>query len=423
MKILDQAVSADSVRARGMFFLQLAVAAIGFALFVQLALNANFIGGKDEINATASQMGYIEAARETCGILAFLILGAVAGIAEPLVASVALFFVGLGLASYAFVPKNYLWVLGLSLIWSQGLHVWFPLPNSMCMAIAEEGKTGYRLGQLSAAGSAGSFFGVLTALLMVLFGIEMRPIYLVAGLVAVLGAIACLGVPRKSRLPGPRLIIRKRYSLYYLLCLLEGWRKQIFVCFAAFMLVTMYGTSLRTMLILWGLIQVIAYFISPSVGRLIDRLGERKVLTAYYLVMCVVFAGYAYIPGWETTSPSLLWIVQNKYILLYVLFVADSVFFSLAMALTTYVNRIAPQEEHTSTLSMGVAMNHVSAVTMPLVGGLLWTNFGPKYTFLAGSVAVLGSIVASLFLPARGIKIAYEEDERVQASMPVEREI
>ena len=35
--------------------------------------------------------------------------------------------------------------------------------------------------------------------------------------------------------------------------------------------------------------------------------------------------------------------------------------------MTTYVNRIAPRSEHTPTLSMGVAANHVAAVTMPLV--------------------------------------------------------
>ena len=396
-----------------MLFLRLAAAAVGFALFVQLALNSNFIGGRDEINATADQMGYIEAARESCGIFAFLILACVAGLAEPFIAAVALVFVGVGLGSYAFVPKDYLWVLGLSLIWSQGLHVWFPLPNSMCLSMAEKGKTGYRLGQLSAAGAAGSFAGVMTALLLVLAGIRMRPIYLVAGLVAMLGGIACLGIPRQNKMAGLRLIIRKEYYLYYLLSLLEGWRKQIFVCFAGFMLVTMYNTSLTIMLVLWGIIQVFGYFFAPIVGKLIDREGERRVLILYYIIMTAVFLGYALIPIWKNEFRFLEPLAENRHVLLYVLFVADSVFFNFAMALTTFVSRIAPPAEHTATLSMGVAMNHVSAVTMPLAGGLLWKYFGPQWTFIIGCAAALGSIAASMLIPrhAEFLKSAEHEEE------------
>jgi MFS family permease len=83
---------------------------------------------------------------------------------------------------------------------------------------------------------------------------------------------------------------------------------------------------------------------------------------------------------------------------LYVLFVADSVFFTLAMALTTFVNRIAPPAEHTPTLSMGVAMNHVAAVIMPFIGGILWT-YGYRWTFLAGAAAAALSILGALRVP------------------------
>ena len=59
--------------------------------------------------------------------------------AEPLIAAGTLVFVGVGLGSYAYVPKDYLWVILLSLVWSQGLHVWMPLPNSMALGLAEAG--------------------------------------------------------------------------------------------------------------------------------------------------------------------------------------------------------------------------------------------------------------------------------------------
>jgi MFS family permease len=97
----------------------------------------------------------------------------------------------------------------------------------------------------------------------------------------------------------------------------------------------------------------------------------------------LVFIGYAFIP--------------NVYVL-YGLFIADGAIWVLAMALTTYVGRIAPKAEHTQTLSMGVAMNHVAAVSMPLVGGLMWA-YDYRLTFLVGVVAAVVSVPVAFRVP------------------------
>ena len=370
-----------SLHRRSLLFLGLAVAGASFAMAVQMGLNTNFL--VEEIGVNAEQQGRLEACRETCGITAFLVLAALAGFAEPLVGAAMLVLLALGLAAYSLVHE-FTWVILLSLVWSQGLHVWMPLPNSMTLALAEPGRAGHRLGQIAAAGSAGFGLGLAASFVLSLVGVGMRPMYVVAGGAAVCGAAACLGIYRNVKTPGPRLVFKRKYGLYYLLSFLEGWRKQIFLCFAPFLLVKVYETDLRHMLVLWGIIQVIGYFASPRVGRLIDRVGERRVLLTYYASLIAVFAGYAFIP--------------NKYVL-YGLFVADSVLFMAAMALTTYVNRIAPKTEHTQTLSMGIAMNHVGAVSMPFVGGLLWTYFGQQWTFMIGALAVILSLLVTLRVP------------------------
>ena len=41
-----------------------------------------------------------------------------------------------GLGAYCFVP-DFTWLIIASLIWSQGFHVWAPLPGSMTLALAE----------------------------------------------------------------------------------------------------------------------------------------------------------------------------------------------------------------------------------------------------------------------------------------------
>jgi MFS family permease len=131
---------------------------------------------------------------------------------------------------------------------------------------------------------------------------------------------------------------------------------------------------------------VTSWLISPLVGKLIDRVGERRILTCYYASLTLFFIGYAFI---------------GDRLVLSALFVADNMLFALAMSLTTYVRRLAPPEEHTPTLSMGVAMNHVSAVTMPLVGGLLWKYLGYQWTFGIGAAAAALSLLPVSFLPGR----------------------
>jgi len=380
--VLDAAAS-PAARRRSLVFIGLAVAGLSFAMGIQQGLNENFV--VTEIGLGAADRGLLEACREACGILALVVLAMLAGFAEPLVASAMILLVAAGIAGYAWAHDKWL-LIGMSLVWSQGLHCWMPLPSSMTLALAEPGRAGHRLGQIGAAGAAGFGLALAAAYGLTWAGVTMRPMYVVAGAAAVFAAAACLGIHRKVKTPGPRLVFRRKYGLYYTLCFLEGWRKQIFICFAPYMLVKVYEAPLETMLVLWGIVQVIGYFASPHVGRLIDRLGERKVLVAYYSGIIPVFVGYAAIPSAYA---------------LYALFVVDSALFMLAMALTTYVNRIAPKGEHTQTLSMGVAMNHVAAVAMPLLGGLLWKLYGYQWTFIVGGAAALASLAVSMRVPKR----------------------
>ena len=137
------------------------------------------------------------------------------------------------------------------------------------------------------------------------------------------------------------------------------------------------------MLVLFGLVRVIGFFTAPWVGRLIDRVGERRVLVFYFASLTVFFLGYA--------------LIRSRWIL-YSIFVADNAFFVFAMALGTYVNKLVPANERTPTLSMGVAMNHLAAVSMPLLGGLLWNALGYQYAFYLGVVAAALSVIPSLYV-------------------------
>jgi len=368
-------------RRRGMFYLCLAVGAVGFTIAVQMGLNANFF--KDDLGFTARDLGILEAVRESCGIWALLLLALLAGVCEPVVGAIMLVVFSVGIGGY-WRAGGFGTILWVSMIWSQGLHVWMPLPHSMAMALAEPGKTGHRLGQVGAAGSLGFGLGLVVAYVLDWQGVAMRPMYLVAAAVGILGALACLRIPRDISTDKPRFVFRRQYWRYYLLCFLEGWRKQIFICFAAYLLVEKFRVELGIMLLLRIIVRGLGTITSPRVGKLIDRVGERPILFIYYSFLTVFFLGYA--------------MVDDLYVLS-ALFIVDNAFFVFGMAINTYVNKLVRPEERTATLSMGVAMNHLAAVSMPLVGGFLWMTLGYEWAFVTGAVAGVFSLVAVSFLP------------------------
>jgi predicted MFS family arabinose efflux permease len=371
----------DRDRRRGLSFVGLAAAFVGLALTLQITLNNNFLVG--EIGISGFQAGLLEAVRESCGIAALGIFVLIAGLTEPAIASIFLVLIALGMGSYSMAP-TYRFVMLLSVTWSLGFHVWAPLPNSMTLALAEPGKAGARLGQVGAAGALGSAAGLGIAFLLTFLGVKIRPLYVIAGVAALLAAAACLGIPRRIKAAGPSFVIRRRYARYYVLNFLEGWRKQIAIAFGGFLLVKIHHAGLLDIIVLAAIIQTIGYFASPRVGKLIDRVGERKVLVFYYALVTVLFLGYAFLHG--------------KYVL-YTVYVLDNATFVFNTGLTTYVNKIAPRSEHRPTLSMGVAANHVASVVMPFLGGILWTILGYQWAFLIGIPAAAASIAIVLKMP------------------------
>ena len=206
-------------------------------------------------------------------------------------------------------------------------------------------------------------------------------LFVLAGLAAVLGGVTLLFATRKVPADEHKGILLKReYALYYLLNFLGGCRKQMFITFAIFALVKVHGMPVETTLVLAFVNQFLITLSAPILGLMVDRFGERIMLSASYIGLIFVFLGYGLIEHRPT---------------LYVLYCIDNLIFFGSIALTTYIYKIAPQRDLKPTLSMGVTMNHVAAVIAPLVGGVVWHLFGYQIIFFAGSVLAFISLVAS----------------------------
>ena len=191
-----------------------------------------------------------------------------------------------------------------------------------------------------------------------------------------------------------KVILRRKYWLFYSLSFLMGSRRHIFTTFAIFLLVQQYGISVQTTATLFLINSLINTYALQAVGKFVGRLGERFMLSIAFGTLIPIFLGYAFV----TYLP-----------LLFGLYVLDNILFGFNLALTTYFQKIAiTQEEITSNLSVEQTINHIAAIVVPIVGGTVWKLYGSQAPFIAGAVIVTISLVLVQFIrtPAEVVYVA-----------------
>lgn len=364
---------------RDLRLLWTAVFCLGFGFGIYNTTFFPFI--TEFIRIDPRQLGWLEATRELPGFLCVVIAAITMRVAEPLLSALSFFLMAIGLtaiASTSGVHSLMLW----SFVWSLGMHVWMPLQSSLAMHLAKDGEKGTTLGQTAGWWSLGTVLGMI-AVVIVSEGLAYQHWFLIGGGAYALAAFIMLKVRRNiGHADKPRFVWKKRYRLYYALTFLEGCRKQVFFTFALFALTKVYHTHLRVIAILMLINGVVNMFGGPVVGRLIDRIGERKILLTSYTALIFVFLGYAELRHAHA---------------LYVMYCLDNLFYLSTTCLATYLQKIAEPADLMPTLSMGVTMNHIAAVMVPPIGGFLWASCGYPVTFRGGAIVV----VISLLLASR----------------------
>ena len=368
---------------RNFALLAIAVGGVGFFFGVQLTVFNNFIVTR--LGIEPHELGVVEGLREVPGFLNVLFIAAMIRWIPSRMAALSLAVMGIGLAAYRFTDSITSLAI-FSFIWSIGFHCWVPLEQAMGLSLSPTAEKGKWLGQLRAVGSF-SWMLAIGACMLLYELIDYEGMFTLAGVVTVIGGLALLLVRReKVDVDSERFVVRRRYGLYYALNFLQGCRKQMFITFAIFALVKVHGMPVETTMVLVFINQILITLTAPLLGRLVDRLGERVMLSASYVGLVFVFAGYALIDHRPT---------------LYVLYCVDNLIFFGSIALTTYIHRIADANDLKPTLSMGVTMNHLAAVAAPLIGGLAWHYFGHRVIFLSGSVLAAVSLVVTQWIEPR----------------------
>ena len=348
------------------------------------ALLNNFV--IDRAGFTGADIGLLHSVREIPGFLAFTAVFVLLLLREQRFALLALLLLGTSVAVTGLFPTT-LGILITTLLMSTGFHYFETLKQSLSLqwlSIEEAPKV---LGQLISAGAFASIviFGLLW-LVQTWFGFDYWVVYITGGGLCVLLTLfmwVAFPMMRETAPQHKHIVLRKRYWLYYALTFMSGARRQIFVVFAAFMMVEKFHFDVADIALLYLVNQGLSLVLAPLIGTWVGKIGERRALMVEYGGLIAVFTAYAFVSSAAIGA---------------CLYVIDHVFFAMAIAIKTYFQKIADKEDMAATASVSFTINHIAAVVIPVLFGLLWL-VSPATVFLLGSFMAAVSFTLALFIP------------------------
>ncbi len=377
------------------------VAAIGLADSIFNAVFNNFLN--DTFSLNSFYRTFLELPREFGGFLVVFVSAALFFVRSRRMALISILCGAAGLVMMAMFSVTFRWMFVWLFLFSSGQHLFMPLNTSIAMELAEEGKTGRRLGQMNAIRNTAAIFGSFFMFLgFRFFHFNFKISFLIAAGFYLAAALFLFSMhPGKAHPPAMHLKLHREYRLYYWLAILFGTRKQIFLTFAPWVLVTVFKQPTAILATLLTVAGISGILFQPLLGRAIDTLGEKIVLIMEAVLLIFVCMGY----GFSGT----LFPPRTAFLIACVCFIADQLLMSVNMARSTYLKKIATDPSHiTPTLTMSVTLDHIFSISIALLGGVVWAKWGYQTVFLCGAGIAVLNLVSALFirLPERKAAVA-----------------
>jgi predicted MFS family arabinose efflux permease len=340
-------------------------------LFNNFAVDIAHLGG--------NQVGMIQSIREIPGFLALLAVFVIRFVREHRLSAVSIIVLGTGLATTGFFP-TYTGIAITTLVSSFGFHYYETTNMSLTLQYFKKHESPWVFGKLTSLAAATSIAIGLLIWLMMSF-LSFSQVYLIVG-----GLIAAAGLWALTRDPSnpqalpqrKQMVLRKRYWLFYFLTFMAGARRQIFIAFSVLLLVQKFNYSVQEVTLLFVINNSINYFLSPMVGRSIIRFGERRVLSLEYLSVIFIFTAYA--------------TIDSKLLVAFI-YILDQIFFTFAIAIRTYFQKVGDPQDIAPSMAVGFTINHLAAVFLPAIGGMLWI-IDYRIPFFAGAAMGVISLLA-----------------------------
>ncbi|MBW1703225.1 MAG: MFS transporter, partial [Deltaproteobacteria bacterium] len=314
----------DQVKQKPMYrFLMVLTIASTVGLQAWLTLFNNF--AVEVAGLQGKHIGVIQSVREFPGFLALLAVYVMLIVREHRLSALSILFLGLGLGATGLFP-SYSGLLITTVIMSFGFHYWnLHIPCGPAAELHSD-LPSYRLSYCS-SGRVGSDSGA--------HGPRHR------------------AAAKKDDL--------SQKVLAFLFPHLHGWRKKAdihglcrILAREEIQLLRSGGNRPIRYIVINNLIN---YFLAPLIGKSIIRFGERKVLSLEYLSLIFIFLAYA--------------TVESR-IVVAILYILDHIFFNFAMAIRTYFQKVGDPRDIAPSMAMGFTINHLAAVFLPAIGGILW---------------------------------------------------
>ncbi len=380
-----------------MFFIL--IAAVGLGNGLSDGVYSNYF--KEVYQVTAVQRGLIEFPRELPGVLCAFMIGMLGFLGDLRVSFIAQVLAILGVAMLGLFTPSFGVMLIFLFINSMGMHLFMPLQDAIGMSLAEPDQIGRRMGQYFSIRAA---FNLIAALL-VFFGFRtgfftfhtsIKWISLVAASALICAAVMTVAMirkvkPQKAVRRKTKLILRKQYRYFYLLTILHGVQKQIAFVYGTWVIVDLLLKKADTLALLTIVIGFISIFFLNMLGEWMDRFGIKRMMYIDALTFIGIYIIYGFVV-WGITSEALpsqglsVWIV-------YLLFVLDRLSMQIGMVKSIYLRSIAwNNDEITSTLSMGISLDHVVSILAAIAGGYVWSQWGSQWVFFMAAAFSLGNL-------------------------------
>ena len=367
-----------------LLFLMAAAMPIAFATW--LALLNNFV--IEVANFDGADIGWLHTVREIPGFFAVGVISIIIFIREQVLALVSLALLGLATAVTAWFPSMG-GLLTITMLSSIGFHYYETVNQSLQLQWLKKDRAPQVLGWLLAVGSAATLvaYGFIV-LLWEPLNLTYNIVYLMAGGTTAVMALVGFFMFRQFESPTPqikKMILRRRYWLYYALQFMSGARRQIFIVFAGFMMVEKFGFEVHEVTTLYIINLVANMVLAPMIGRAVGYFGERNALGFEYIGLTFVFLAYGgiYYFGWGVLIAAILYVL-------------DHLFFALALALKTYFQKIADPADIAPTAAVAFTINHIAAVCLPAALGYFWLVSPTGVFVLAATMAVISFMLALL---------------------------
>ncbi|MBE6032086.1 MAG: MFS transporter [Clostridiales bacterium] len=349
----------------------------------------------EDLNFTVMQRSLLETPREAPGVLALFLIGILNGLGDLRIAALANIVGGVGLLFFGVTDSGFSLVLLFLVIYSVGQHLYLPLSNSLAMSFAQGENFGRRIGEVQSLGAAAVI--VAAAMLFIIyhfFQVTYQAVFIFAAFCMILGGVLFffMGSGQKKVVSEKRFVFKKEYKKYYVLSIINGARKQLTLTFVPWLIIDIYNQPVTTMTLLFFIVCVINIFFKPWFGRFTDKKGERRALQLEAVIMFIACLGFAFADKIFTSFVA-LGVVGFCYVI-------DKLMESASIPRATYVRRLTDDTAEVGrTLTMGLAMDHVVSMFIPLVAGSIWYMSGANgymYVFMGGlAISAVNFSIAS----------------------------